>query len=89
MRLGLYEEVISELLNSKLKKLPDGIDVQTTDIDKAEASGVLAAYVAQQTQSILEQASSKGIHEQIRLVNKMLAAASGESDAQPTTLVDD
>ena len=75
MELGLYEQVINEDLDHDLRLLPDDLTATTRDIDKAEASGILAAYLAQQAAILLEQAEEQGLDEQIQIVNRMLSAA--------------
>ncbi|MBR3224438.1 MAG: DUF3427 domain-containing protein [Atopobiaceae bacterium] len=73
MELGLYEQVVNELLAKQLTELPANINPSVADIDKAEASTILAAYIAQQAESMLAQASDKGLDTQVALANKMLS----------------
>ncbi len=73
---GLYEQVISKELDSELsctEKLS-----QTERIDSAEASNVLAKYVAGVVEQGLEMIRDEGgsLQDQIRLVNRIITAVS-------------
>jgi len=78
LKLGLYEQVVDERLDKELTKLPEDISAATQNLDKAEASGILAAYLSQQAQAMLDQLADKGLDSQVQLVNRMLAAAQAE-----------
>lgn len=82
MEFGLYEQIVNFALDYQLSNLPSGIEVSQQEIDKAEASSLLAAYLAQQTQKILDQAADKGLAEQVELVNRMLHAAQADDDEE-------
>lgn len=82
LKLGLYEQVINEGIERELNALPDGIDSNCADIDKAEASVILAAYLSQQAEALLDQLSDKGLDFQVDLVNRMLASAQDEESSQ-------
>lgn len=82
MEFGLYEQIVSFALDYQLSNLPSGIEANQQEIDKAEASSLLAAYLAQQTQKILDQAADKGLAEQVELVNRMLHAAQVDDDEE-------
>ncbi len=75
MEFGLYEQVVNHTLDHQIHELPAGVEADQQGVDKAEASTILAAYLAQQAQRILDQAADKGLEEQVDLVNRMLAAA--------------
>lgn len=82
MEFGLYEQVISQELDTQLESLPDSIDAKSDQVDKAEASTVLAAYLAKQAEILLQQVSDKGLDEQVQLVNRMLAVAQEDNDGK-------
>lgn len=82
MEFGLYEQIVNFALDYQLSNLPSGIEANQQEIDKAEASSLLAAYLAQQTQKILDQAADKGLSEQVELVNRMLHAAQVDDDEE-------
>ena len=82
MEFGLYEQIVNFALDYQLSNLPSGIEASQQEIDKAEASSLLAAYLAQQTQKILDQAADKGLAEQVELVNRMLHAAQVDDDEE-------
>lgn len=80
LKLGLYERVIDTELEEGLSHLPGDIASETNEIDRAEASSILASYLSQQAESLLDQLADKGIESQIDLVNRMLAAAQGTDE---------
>lgn len=77
---GLYEQVVNQELEHTLDSLPENIQQDDSPIDKAEASNILAAYLSQQTEALLEQLEDKGLESQVQLVNRMLAAAQESTD---------
>ena len=77
---GLYEQVINHELNSELQGIP--ADCQATaKIDRAEASKILAAYVADAARRELESVADSGgdLSEQIALANRMLSVFANAS----------
>lgn len=71
---GLYEQVINTALNRELSEIPDARK-SVAPIDKAEASKVLAQYMADVVQKGLDNVADNGgdISEQIGLANKIVA----------------
>ena len=70
---GLYEQIINNALNSELSEIPDARK-SVVPIDKAEASKVLARYLADVIQKGLENVLDKGgdISVQIALANQIV-----------------
>ena len=70
---GLYEQVINTALNRELSEIPDARK-SVAPIDKAEASKVLAQYLADVVQKGLENVIDNGgdISKQIGLANKIV-----------------
>lgn len=79
LELGLYEQVVNQQLDEELASLPPSQGAQTDDVDKAEASTILASYLAKQTEILLQRAGDKGLDKQVELVNRMLSAANEEN----------
>ena len=81
---GLYEQVINTALNSELSEIPDARK-SVVPIDKAEASKVLAQYLADVVQKGLENVLDNGgdISAQIGLANRIVTLiqnTTGEAD---------
>jgi len=70
---GLYEQVINAKLNSELEEIPEARKA-IAPIDKAEASKVLAQYLADVVQNGLENVIDNGgdISAQIALTNQIV-----------------
>ena len=68
---GLYEQVISKALSSKLNNAEQLID--TGKLDAAEAPSILAKYIAEIVEKGLRQVESNDISEQLRLANKIVS----------------
>lgn len=70
---GLYEQVINTALNSELSEIPDARKL-VAPIDKAEASKILAQYLADVVQKGLENVVDNGgdISTQIGLANQIV-----------------
>lgn len=70
---GLYEQVINEKIGGELNALP-AQRCATAAIDKAEASQVLAQYLAEVAQKGLDDLADKGgdMTAQINLVNQLI-----------------
>ena len=70
---GLYEQVINNQLNSELSEIPEACKA-VAPIDKAEASKVLAQYLADVVQKGLENVVDNGgdISAQIALTNQIV-----------------
>ena len=70
---GLYEKVINTALNSELSEIPDARK-SVAPIDRAEASKVLAQYLADVVQKSLENVLDNGgdISAQIGLANQIV-----------------
>jgi len=70
---GLYEQVINKQLNSELSEIPEARKA-VTPIDKAEASKVLAQYLADVVQKGLDNVADNGgdISAQIALTNQIV-----------------
>ena len=67
---GLYEQVINQKLDSELSAIPEACR-STAPIDKAEASKVLAQYLADVVQQGLDNVADNGgdLSAQIALTN--------------------
>lgn len=70
---GLYEQVINEKLNTELSDIPEVCQAEK-EIDPAEASQILADYVAEIVKKGLDQVADEGdsLHRQILLTNKIV-----------------
>ena len=70
---GLYEQVINNQLNSELAEIPEARKA-VAPIDKAEASKVLAQYLADVVQKGLDNVADNGgdISAQIALTNQIV-----------------
>ncbi len=84
LKTGLYEQIISRSLDSKLKANEEIIS-HIEGIDTAESSKILSSYLSEVVEKGLQNMLDKGgdINAQIILVNKLiqeLAAATGEND---------
>lgn len=73
LQAGLYEQVVNEEIGSELDTLPPQ-RCATAAIDKAEASQVLAQYLAEVAQKGLDHLADKGgdVAAQIGLVNRLI-----------------
>lgn len=71
---GLYEQVINTALNRELSEIPDARK-SVAPIDKAEASKVLAQYLADVVQKGLENVLDNGgnITDQVDLANRIVS----------------
>ena len=71
---GLYEQVINNALSSELSEIPDARK-SVAPMDKAEASKVLAQYLADVVQKALENVVDNGgdLSSQVGLANQMIA----------------
>lgn len=71
---GLYEQIIDTALNSELSEIPDARK-SVAPMDKAEASKVLAQYLADVVQKALENVVDNGgdLSSQVGLANQMIA----------------
>ena len=83
---GLYEQVINTALNRELLEIPDARK-SVAPIDKAEASKVLAQYLADVVQKGLENVLDNGgnITDQVDLANRIVSLIEQETKeaAQP------
>ena len=70
---GLYEQIINNALNSELSEIP-AARKSVAPLDKAEASKVLAQYLADVVQKGLENVSANGggLSAQIGLANQIV-----------------
>ena len=80
LKTGLYEQVINDLLDKELAD-NEGRFCQTAAIDEAEASKILAKYVAEIIEKGLNNVRDNGgdLHGQITLINKIIAAIKTET----------
>ncbi len=81
---GLYEQVINNALNCELSEIPE-VRKSIAPIDKAEASRVLAQYLAEVVQKGLDNVLDNGgdISAQISLANQivdLIQSATQEAD---------
>ena len=77
---GLYEQVINTALNRELSEIPDARK-SVAPIDKAEASKVLAQYLADVVQKGLENVLDNGgnITDQVDLANRIVSLIEQET----------
>ena len=77
---GLYEQVINTALNRELSEIPDARK-SVAPIDKAEASKVLAQYLADVVQKGLENVLDNGgnITDQVDLANRIVSLIERET----------
>ena len=77
---GLYEQVINTALNRELSKIPDARK-SVAPIDKAEASKVLAQYLADVVQKGLENVLDNGgnVTDQVDLANRIVSLIERET----------
>ena len=77
---GLYEQVINAALNRELSEIPDARKL-VAPIDKAEASKVLAQYLADVVQKGLENVLDNGgnITDQVDLANRIVSLIERET----------
>lgn len=76
---GLYEQVINQAIETELARTDRGS--HTAPIDGAEASRVLAKYVAEVVEKGLENLKDNGgdLHAQVVLANRLIAAVTDET----------
>lgn len=75
LKKGLYEQVLSKLLNDKLKQLDNKLGHQKEDIDNEEASIELSQYLQKVIKSALDQTPGSTNHKldkQISLCNQII-----------------
>lgn len=74
MKQGIYEELITQLVSQKLDNLDrDTFYINTTSIDKAEASKLLAQHLHDTIKKALNSIKSKNqIEHQIQIINKII-----------------
>ena len=80
LKSGLYEKVISRALGEKLDASVDKLS-QTMPIDKAEASKVLAKYIADIVEKGLDNVVDNGgdLMTQVALANKIVSTIKSET----------
>lgn len=80
LKNGLYEQVINDLLDKKLAENSDRF-CQTAAIDEAQASKILAKYVAEIIEKGLDNVRDNGgdLQGQIALINRIIAAIKSET----------
>ena len=73
LRSGLYEQIINEELNTELSTIPEERRAEK-EIDPAEASQILADYVAEIVKKGLDQVADEGdaLKRQISLTNEIV-----------------
>lgn len=78
---GLYEQVINKKINEELTEIADSCQA-TAKIDQAEASKVLAQYLADVVQQGLDLVSNEGsdISAQVALVNQIVSLVKKETE---------
>ena len=77
---GLYEQIINKALDGELAQTPDKLS-ETAPIDAAEASKVLAKYVAEVVERGLENLKDKGgdLNAQVALTNQIITTIQAET----------
>ncbi len=80
METGLYEQLINKVIELKINRLDvDIFYINTTPIDKSEASKVLSQYLSQVIQYALNQLSGKdSLEQQIKISNRVIKLLSEE-----------
>ncbi len=91
LHTGLYEQVINKKINDELAAAADKLK-QTAPLDEAEASGILAKYVAEIIEKGLDDLKDSGgnLYDQVALTNKIvyLIQRETEEDAFEALAVD-
>lgn len=79
MQNGLYEQVISKLLDKQLSGVDKRVDRQK--IDEAEASKILSKYLAEVVEKGLDNVKDNGgdLFTQVEFVNKIISAITAET----------
>ncbi|MFT5251863.1 MAG: hypothetical protein ACI87N_000856 [Flavobacteriales bacterium] len=74
MNQGIYEELVTKLINSKIKELDkDSFQVKKTTIDKAEAAQILSQHIGKTIKHAFTLIKSEDILEtQIEIANKII-----------------
>lgn len=80
MQLGLYESIVTQLIQSKLEKLNrDHLFIKQVSIDKAEASKYLSTHLSETIRYALDQYQGDGAFEkQILLSNRIITVLKDE-----------
>jgi len=80
LKPGLYEQVINKILRKELDSAEDKL-ISTAPIDKAEASRVLAKYIAEVVEKGLSNVLDNGgnVELQVSLANKIISTIIGET----------
>lgn len=86
LKPGLYEQTISQALRGKINEASPMQDISEGDIDSAEASRVLAAYVEKAVRQSLDGVSGRdALQRQVKIVNsiiKNMAESVSEDDPE-------
>lgn len=70
LKPGLYEQTISQVLRGEINKASPMQDISEGDIDSAEASRVLSAYVEKAVRQSLDGVSGRdALQRQVKIVN--------------------
>ena len=85
LKNGIYEKIISNILNSDLESLRNSRDIQTSPVDPEELPRLLAAYLSEIIKLRLEQLrdQGKGIDSQISIVGSILRSIMSDSSFDP------
>ena len=80
LKLGLYEQVINKELGRELDADTDKLK-STAPIDGAEASNILAKYIAEVIEKGLENVKNNGgdLQTQVNLANKIISTIANET----------
>ena len=80
MQQGLYEQLVSKLISSKLNDLDrNAFYIKETTIDKNEAAGILSQYLCDVIKFALNSISGdENIEKQIELSNKIISLLRNE-----------
>jgi len=81
LHTGLYEQVINKKINDELAAAADMLQ-QTAPLDEAEASGILAKYVAEIIEKGLDDLKDGGgnLYDQVALTNKIVSLIQSETN---------
>ena len=81
LKVGLYEQVINELLDSQIGESSDKL-FQTAPIDDEEASKILSKYTTEIIEKALDNVRDNGgnLQDQIDLINRIISSLQSETE---------
>ncbi|RDY24303.1 DUF3427 domain-containing protein [Romboutsia maritimum] len=77
---GIYEQIISEKINSDIQKNKENINIEKEIIQKEEAKIILSKYIEEVTKKSLNLIKNKDLNDQINICNKIINYLSKETE---------